>query len=50
MKVEIVEAAFPMASTCFEKLRLPRRYTAYDVFHQELCACIATTYSGFGCP
>ncbi|KAM3618737.1 uncharacterized protein V6R79_024307 [Siganus canaliculatus] len=49
MKVEIVEATFPTALTCFEKLRLPRHYTAYDTFHQHLCACISTSYSGFGC-
>lgn len=49
MKVEIVEARFPTASTCFEKLRLPRHYTKYDTFHLELCACISTCYSGFGC-
>lgn len=48
MKVEIMEATFPTALTCFEKLRLPRRYTEYDTFHQELCACISTCYSGFG--
>ncbi|GAA6229499.1 uncharacterized protein LOC117258702 [Lates japonicus] len=49
MKVEVVEATFPTASTCFEKLRLPRHYTAYRTFHQDLCACISTSYSGFGC-
>lgn len=49
MKVEIVEAQFPTASTCFEKLRLPRHYTKYDTFHLELSACISTCYSGFGC-
>lgn len=50
MKVEIVEGTFPTASTCFEKLRLPRHYTEYKKFHLELCACISTCYSGFGCP
>lgn len=50
MKVEIVEGTFPTASTCFEKLRLPRHYTEYNKFHLELCACISTCYSGFGCP
>ncbi len=49
MKVEIVEATFPTASTCFEKLRLPRHYTSYNAFQQDLCACISTSYSGFGC-
>ncbi|XP_034551457.1 uncharacterized protein LOC117821358 isoform X1 [Notolabrus celidotus] len=48
MKVEIVEATFPTAATCFEKLRLPRHYTAYKAFHLDLCACISTSYSGFG--
>ncbi|XP_069382143.1 G2/M phase-specific E3 ubiquitin-protein ligase-like [Paralichthys olivaceus] len=50
MKVEVVEAALPTSSTCFEKLRLPRHYTTYQTFHQDLCACISTSYSGFGCP
>ncbi|XP_049922049.1 uncharacterized protein LOC126403428 isoform X2 [Epinephelus moara] len=49
MKVEIVEATLPTASTCFEKLRLPRHYKAYKAFRQDLCACISTSYSGFGC-
>ncbi|XP_051282207.1 G2/M phase-specific E3 ubiquitin-protein ligase-like [Dicentrarchus labrax] len=49
MKVEIVEATFPTAATCFEKLRLPRHHTAYKTFHQDLCTCISTSYSGFGC-
>lgn len=49
MKVEIVEAIFPTASTCFEKLRLPRHYMDYDVFHRDLCACISTCNTGFGC-
>ncbi|XP_030277939.1 uncharacterized protein LOC115584566 isoform X2 [Sparus aurata] len=49
MKVEIVDSRFPTAVTCFEKLRLPRHYTAYKAFHQDLCACISTSYSGFGC-
>ncbi|XP_060913654.1 G2/M phase-specific E3 ubiquitin-protein ligase-like [Labrus mixtus] len=49
MKVEIVEATFPTAATCFEKLRLPRHYTTYKAFHQNLCACISTSDSGFGC-
>ncbi|KAK9515299.1 hypothetical protein VZT92_025954 [Zoarces viviparus] len=49
MKVEIVEAPLPTASTCFEKLRLPRHYTEYRTFHQDLCACMSTCYSGFGC-
>lgn len=49
MKVEIVDSRFPTALTCFEKLRLPRHYTAYKAFHQDLCACISTSYSGFGC-
>ncbi|XP_033485691.2 G2/M phase-specific E3 ubiquitin-protein ligase-like [Epinephelus lanceolatus] len=49
MKVEIVEATLPTASTCFEKLRLPRHYTVYKAFRQDLCACISTSYSGFGC-
>lgn len=50
MKLEIVDAVLPTALTCFEKLRLPRHYTTYHAFHQELCACIATTDYGFGCP
>lgn len=50
MKVEVVEASLPTASTCFEKLRLPRHYATYKIFHQDLCACISTSYSGFGCP
>ncbi|XP_075878653.1 uncharacterized protein LOC142885811 isoform X2 [Nelusetta ayraudi] len=50
MKLEIVEAVLPTALTCFEKLRLPRHHTTYHTFHQELCACIATTDYGFGCP
>ncbi|KAJ0064186.1 hypothetical protein NL108_001488 [Boleophthalmus pectinirostris] len=49
MKVEIVNASFPSASTCFEKLRLPRHYDSYNRFYQDLSACISTTYSGFGC-
>lgn len=49
MKVEIVEATLPTALTCFEKLRLPRHYNAYNTFHQDLCACISSSYSGFGC-
>ncbi|CAN9516071.1 unnamed protein product [Ophioblennius macclurei] len=49
MKVEIVEAAFPSALTCFEKLRLPRHHTTYATFHRDLCACIAHHASGFGC-
>ncbi|XP_042348353.1 G2/M phase-specific E3 ubiquitin-protein ligase-like [Plectropomus leopardus] len=49
MKVEIAEATLPTASTCFEKLRLPRHYTTYKAFQQDLCACISTSYSGFGC-
>ncbi|XP_029975322.1 uncharacterized protein LOC115408614 [Salarias fasciatus] len=48
MKVEIVEASFPSALTCFEKLRLPRHHRAYATFHQDLCACIAHHSSGFG--
>lgn len=50
MKLEIVDAVLPTALTCFEKLRLPRHYTTFHAFHQELCACIATTDCGFGCP
>lgn len=49
MKLEVVNAVFPSAMTCFEKLRLPRHYTSYHTFHRELCACIATTDFGFGC-
>ncbi|KAJ0036759.1 hypothetical protein NQD34_005436, partial [Periophthalmus magnuspinnatus] len=49
MKVEIVNAPFPSASTCFEKLRLPRHYDSYNKFYQDLSACMSTTYSGFGC-
>uniref|UniRef100_A0A8D2ZWB8 HECT domain-containing protein n=1 Tax=Scophthalmus maximus TaxID=52904 RepID=A0A8D2ZWB8_SCOMX len=55
-EVEIValcstsQASLPTASTCFEKLRLPRHYATYKIFHQDLCACISTSYSGFGCP
>ncbi|XP_076022508.1 G2/M phase-specific E3 ubiquitin-protein ligase-like [Genypterus blacodes] len=49
MKVEIVEASLPTALTCFEKLRLPRHYAAYKAFHTDLCACISSSYSGFGC-
>ncbi|XP_074498845.1 uncharacterized protein LOC141772085 [Sebastes fasciatus] len=48
MKVEIVEATLPTALTCFERLRLPRHYTAYKTFHQDLCACMSTCDSGFG--
>ncbi|XP_068180480.1 uncharacterized protein [Antennarius striatus] len=49
MTVEIVEAKFPTALTCFERLRLPRHYRTYQRFHEDLCACISTSYSGFGC-
>lgn len=49
MKVEIVNAPFPSAMTCFEKLRLPRHYDNYQRFHQDLSSCVSTTYSGFGC-
>ncbi|KAK5863624.1 hypothetical protein PBY51_000643 [Eleginops maclovinus] len=48
MRVEIVEATLPTALTCFEKLRLPRHYTLYRTFNEDLCACISTSYSGFG--
>ncbi|XP_054868630.1 uncharacterized protein LOC118470857 [Amphiprion ocellaris] len=49
MKVEVIEAKLPTALTCFEKLRLPRHYAAYKMFHQDLCACISHNHSGFGC-
>ncbi|XP_033943996.1 uncharacterized protein [Pseudochaenichthys georgianus] len=49
MRVEIVEAPLPTALTCFENLRLPRHYTLYKTFDEDLCACISTSYSGFGC-
>lgn len=45
MKVEIVEVKFPAALTCFERLRLPRHYTVYKIFHQD----IGINQSGFGC-
>ncbi|XP_047447112.1 uncharacterized protein LOC125011790 isoform X2 [Mugil cephalus] len=45
MKVEIVEATLPTALTCFEKLRLPRHYTAFKTFQRDLCACILHHYS-----
>ncbi|KAF3860487.1 hypothetical protein F7725_000742 [Dissostichus mawsoni] len=48
MRVEIVEAPLPTALTCFENLRLPRHYTLYKTFDEDLCACISTSYSGFG--
>ncbi|XP_061664313.1 G2/M phase-specific E3 ubiquitin-protein ligase-like [Syngnathoides biaculeatus] len=49
MTVEIVEGVLPTAVTCFEKLRLPRHYTEYNTFQVDLRACIATSWSGFGC-
>ncbi|KAM8830232.1 uncharacterized protein ACB058_018585 isoform 1-T2 [Synchiropus picturatus] len=49
MRVEIVDAALPTALTCFEKLRLPRHYTSYAVFRQDLRACITQGCSWFGC-
>ncbi|XP_058498968.1 uncharacterized protein LOC131468580 [Solea solea] len=48
MRVEVVEASLPMAFTCFEKLRLPRRYVKYRKFQRDLSACISSSYSGFG--
>ncbi|XP_027144324.1 uncharacterized protein LOC109140521 [Larimichthys crocea] len=49
MRVKIHEATFPTALTCFETLRLPRHYTEYKQFHQDLRVCTSIGCSSFGC-
>ncbi|KAK7884262.1 hypothetical protein WMY93_027385 [Mugilogobius chulae] len=43
MKVEIVNAPFPSASTCFEKLRLPRHYKIIIDFQQPQSSSLFTS-------
>jgi len=48
LKLEVSGVNLPKASTCFETLRLPSRYTDYTAFKKELLACINTVNTGFG--
>ncbi|XP_062846704.1 uncharacterized protein LOC134308102 isoform X2 [Trichomycterus rosablanca] len=48
MQVEVVQAAHPSSSTCFQILRLPGYYTSYNEFYDNLKGCIAHNDSGFG--
>ncbi|XP_046901646.1 uncharacterized protein LOC124484669 isoform X1 [Hypomesus transpacificus] len=46
--VEVVTSTYPVAHTCFSKLKLPSHYRTYIKFHDDLSMCIRCTNSGFG--
>lgn len=48
MKVEVVNADYQGASTCFHTLPLPAHYTTFSDFSHSLEMCIATNEYGFG--
>nr|XP_055032086.1 uncharacterized protein LOC129420934 isoform X2 [Misgurnus anguillicaudatus] len=48
LSVEVVEGKYPIASTCFETLRLPGHYKDYASFQCDILACICTCHTGFG--
>ncbi|XP_049420562.1 uncharacterized protein LOC125881509 isoform X2 [Epinephelus fuscoguttatus] len=48
LKVEVVTSTYPVALTCFHKLRLPDHYQNYQKFHQDLVMALKSSVSGFG--
>ncbi|KAL7396910.1 hypothetical protein ABVT39_013480 [Epinephelus coioides] len=48
LKVEVVTSIYPVALTCFHKLRLPDHYQNYQKFHQDLVMALKSSVSGFG--
>ncbi|RXM99709.1 hypothetical protein EOD39_10888 [Acipenser ruthenus] len=39
---------FPVASTCFETLKIPSKYRTYESFREELVAISSSSNAGFG--
>lgn len=45
LNVEVVTSTYPVALTCFFKLKLPSHY---QIFHQDLMMALSSIRSGFG--
>ncbi|KAF3856447.1 hypothetical protein F7725_017170 [Dissostichus mawsoni] len=48
LEVEVVTSTYPVALTCFLKLKLPSHYQTYEKFHQDLMMALSSISSGFG--
>jgi len=48
LEVEVVTSKYPVALTCFLKLKLPSHYQTYEKFHQDLMMALSSISSGFG--
>ncbi|XP_061582133.1 uncharacterized protein LOC133447318 isoform X3 [Cololabis saira] len=48
MNVEVVTSTYPVALTCFMKLKLPSHYQSYTSFQQDLMMALTSIDSGFG--
>ncbi|TDG99288.1 hypothetical protein EPR50_G00209420 [Perca flavescens] len=48
LNVEVVTSTYPVALTCFFKLKLPSHYQTYKIFHQDLMMALSSISSGFG--
>ncbi|MGH0140197.1 UNVERIFIED_CONTAM: hypothetical protein FKN15_071036 [Acipenser sinensis] len=49
LNVEIKDDVdFPVASTCFETLKIPSKYRTYELFKEELLAISSSCNAGFG--
>ncbi|KAI2645019.1 E3 ubiquitin-protein ligase UPL1 [Labeo rohita] len=46
--LELVNAKFPVAHTCFNALRLPCHYQTYAAFKVDMLMCLNSVNSGFG--
>ncbi|XP_043086057.1 uncharacterized protein LOC122332742 isoform X3 [Puntigrus tetrazona] len=48
LTLELVNAKFPVAYTCFKTLRLPCHYKSYAAFRVDMLMCLNSVNSGFG--
>ncbi|KAI9522844.1 hypothetical protein NQZ68_033186 [Dissostichus eleginoides] len=48
LEVEVVTSKYPLALTCFLKLKLPSHYQTYEKFQQDLMTALSSISSGFG--
>ncbi|CAB1436352.1 unnamed protein product [Pleuronectes platessa] len=46
--VEVVTSTYPVALTCFLKLKFPSHYQTYTMFHRDLMMALSSISSGFG--